>query len=185
MNREGLVRRVTLDGMLFALAVVLSIVEGMIPVPAPVPGARIGLANITVMYAAFFAGRRDALVVAALKGMFAFITRGAVAGALSLSGGILSAVVMIALVSAFRERVSYVMLSVAGAVAHNAGQLVVIRFIYSSLALAAYAPMLVASGIVSGIITAAILRALLPAARRFGMVDRYAGININEKRGVD
>jgi heptaprenyl diphosphate synthase len=163
-----LVRRVTLDGALFALAVVLSVVEGMLPMPAPVPGVRLGLANIAVMYALLFVGRRDALTLAVLKGLFAFVTRGVVAGALSLSGGAASVIIMIILMAAFRERVSYAMLSVAGALAHNAGQMAVVKFIYSSLTLAAYAPALVISGIASGIVTAAILRALLPAVRRFG-----------------
>ncbi|MDR1599185.1 MAG: Gx transporter family protein [Oscillospiraceae bacterium] len=168
MSGRALVRRVTLDGALFALAVVLSVVEGMLPMPAPVPGVRLGLANIAVMYALLFVGRRDALTLAVLKGLFAFVTRGVVAGALSLSGGAASVIIMIILMAAFRERVSYAMLSVAGALAHNAGQMAVVKFIYSSLTLAAYAPALVISGIASGIVTAAILRALLPAVRRFG-----------------
>ncbi|MDR1263065.1 MAG: Gx transporter family protein [Oscillospiraceae bacterium] len=167
MSDSGrLARRVALDGMLFALAVVMSVVDGMIPVP--VPGVRLGLSNIAVMYALFFVGRRDALTLAALKGLFAFVTRGVTAGAMSLSGGLLSVLVMTLLTVVFGKRVSYTMLSVAGALAHNAGQMIVVKFIYSSLTLSAFAPVLVISGIAAGVATAAILRAFLPVAKRFG-----------------
>ncbi|MDR2656810.1 MAG: Gx transporter family protein [Oscillospiraceae bacterium] len=165
-NGGRLARRVALDGMLFALAVVMSVVDGMIP--TPVPGVRLGLSNIAVMYTLLFVGRRDALTLAALKGLFAFVTRGAIAGALSLSGGLLSVLVMTLLTAVFGERVSYIMLSVAGALAHNAGQMIVVKFVYSSLALSAFAPVLAISGIAAGVVTAAILRAFLPIAKRFG-----------------
>ncbi|GHU71533.1 hypothetical protein AGMMS49992_05710 [Clostridia bacterium] len=171
-DHPGGVRRVAIDGMLFALAMALSAAEGILPIPAPMPGIRLGLANIVVMYAVFFVGRWDALTLAMLKGLFALLTRGAVAGALSLAGSLLSVLIMIMLIAIFGKHISYFMLSVAGALAHNAGQLIVVKLIYASLAAAAFVPILTMSGIAAGFVTAGILRAFMPAAKRMGFIAR-------------
>ena len=89
-RRVGKAKRLALTAMLFAVAVVLSIVEGMAPALLPVPGARFGLSNIAVMYALFFLKKQDAFWIALLKGLFAALTRGAVAGILSGFGGVCS-----------------------------------------------------------------------------------------------
>ena len=94
-----------LAAMIFAVALVLSLVENMMPpLPIAVPGVKCGLSNIAVMDALFFLGKKQAYLIAILKGGFVFITRGIIAGALSLSGGILSITVMLLLLVVFREK---------------------------------------------------------------------------------
>ena len=67
---------IVLASMIFAVALVLSIVENILPpLPIPVPGVKFGLSNIAVMYALFFLGWKQAYVIAVLKGGFVFITR--------------------------------------------------------------------------------------------------------------
>ena len=171
-NRDGIrlkTRRAALDGMLFALAIVLSILEGMIPVPVPVPGVKLGLSNIVVMYALFFLGKRDAFALAILKGMFAFVTRGWIAGLLSVSGGILSVAIMALLQLIFKANVSYFLLSIAGAIFHNGGQLVVVKFIYPMMGVAPLTPILVLSGIAAGVVTSATLRGFMPLIKRYSL----------------
>lgn len=71
-----------LSALMFAAAIVLSIVENMLPpIVVAVPGVKFGLSNIAVMYALFFLGKKQAYTIAILKGLFAFITR--LAGLLS------------------------------------------------------------------------------------------------------
>ncbi|HMM33085.1 MAG TPA: Gx transporter family protein, partial [Clostridia bacterium] len=94
-NKSVNVKRIALLGMLFALAIVLSIIEGFIPVPVPVPGVRLGLANIVIMFALFQLSKRDALGLVVLKAGFVAATRGAVAGALSLTGGLFAFFAMV------------------------------------------------------------------------------------------
>ncbi|MEG2672808.1 MAG: Gx transporter family protein, partial [Ruthenibacterium sp.] len=87
-------RRTALLGMLFALAMVLSFLEGsLVPLLGLPPGVKLGLANVVVMYALFFLGKADAGMLVVLKSAFSFFTRGASAGALSLAGGVLSLLV--------------------------------------------------------------------------------------------
>lgn len=156
-----------LTSMIFAAALVLAIVENMLPpLPIAVPGVKFGLSNIAVMYALFFLGKKEAYTIGILKSIFVFITRGGIAGLLSLSGGILSITVMILLIAIFKEKVSYLMISIFGAVFHNVGQFIVITVIYTGINMLAYLPVLLISGLAAGIVTSTLLRFIMPAFQR-------------------
>lgn len=159
-------KRLVLTAMLFALAIVLSIVEGMLPAPVPVPGVRFGLSNIVVMYALFFLQKQDAFFIAILKGLFAAMTRGAVAGLLSVTGGLMSILVMLAVMRILKEKGSYFIYSMSGALAHNLGQFIAISVLYTSIGIWYYLPVLVLAGIVAGMVTAVLLKFILPALER-------------------
>lgn len=164
MNKTQLM---VLTSMVFATAIVLAIVENTLPgLPIPVPGVKFGLSNIAVMYALFFIGTKQAYTVALLKAGFVFITRGVVAATLSLAGGILSLTVMIILLFLFKEKITYLMLSIFGAVFHNIGQFIIITVLYTGMNLWAYFPVLLVSGLVAGIVTSTLLRFVMPAFHR-------------------
>ena len=91
-------RRIALSGLLFALAMALSFIEGTLTIPGLLPGMKLGLANIVVMYALFFMGPRQALVLDVLKALFVFLVSGFTAGFLSLCGGLLSLLLVLGLV---------------------------------------------------------------------------------------
>lgn len=152
-----------LTAMLFALAIVLSVVEGMLPAPVPVPGVKFGFSNIVVMYALFFLEKQDAFLIAILKGLFAALTRGVTAGLLSTAGGLLSIFVMLLLMKVMKDKGSYFIYSMSGALAHNMGQFIVISLLYTSIGIWYYLPVLIGAGIVTGMITAILLRYILPA----------------------
>lgn len=155
-------RKLTHLAILLALTVVLSIFEGMIPNFVPVPGVKIGLANIAVMYSLLFYGKKEAVLLNVAKAALGFATRGAIAGFLSLCGGLLSIAVIIVLAAAFKNKISYILLSVAGAVFHNIGQLIAVYFILDNYDLFYYLPVLIISGVVMGIITGILLKTLMP-----------------------
>lgn len=160
-------KALVLTSLLFAIALVLAVVENSLPpLPFAVPGVKLGLSNIAVMYALFFLHKRQAFAIAVLKALFVAITRGFIAGLLSFSGGILSLIVMSLLLWVFKEKISYFILSVFGAVFHNIGQFVVISFIYTSVYLWVYLPVLLVSGVFAGIATSALLKLILPAFKR-------------------
>lgn len=160
-------RRLVLTSLLLAIALVLSIVENSLPpIMAAVPGVKFGLSNIAVMYALFFLNKKEAFSIAVLKSCFVFMTRGFVAALLSLCGGMLSIIVMALLILVFRDKISYLLLSVCGAVFHNIGQFIAVSIIYSNLYLWVYLPVLLISGVLAGIATATLLRFILPALKR-------------------
>ncbi len=161
-------RSIALSGLLFALAMALSFIEGTLVIPGLLPGMKLGLANIVVMYALFFMGPRQALVLDVLKAMFVFLVSGFTAGLLSLCGGLLSLLVMWLLYYVLPVRPTWFILSVCGALAHNVGQLLGAGVIISSSLSLYYAPVMLVMGLVMGALTSITLRALLPALGRLG-----------------
>lgn len=158
-----------LTGLLFAVVLVLSILENQLPMPVPVPGVKLGLSNIVVMYSLFFVGKKQAFLLAVLKSLFVFMTRGAVAALLSLCGGVLSILMMTMLLLIFKDKISYLILSIAGAVFHNVGQFIAICLLYTSLNLWVYLPVLLISGVIAGVATSTLLKFSLPALQRVGL----------------
>lgn len=163
-------RTLVLTSLLFAIAIILSVVENSLPpILVGVPGVKLGLSNIAVMYTLFFLTKRQAFMVAVLKSAFVFMTRGAVAAALSLTGGVLSLLVMIVFLYVFRDRISYLVLSIFGAVFHNVGQLVAISVLFTSLYIWAYLPVLLVTGVAAGVATSTLLKFVLPAFQKVGL----------------
>jgi heptaprenyl diphosphate synthase len=169
LKNKNKTQLMVLTAMVFATALVLAVIENALPaLPIAVPGVKFGLSNIAVMYALFFLGRKEAYTIAILKSGFVFVTRGAIAAALSLAGGILSITVMVLLIFLFRKKISYLILSIFGAIFHNVGQFAVITIIYTGMNLWAYFPVLLISGLVAGIVTSTLLRFIMPAFNRIG-----------------
>jgi heptaprenyl diphosphate synthase len=130
---------------------------------------RLGLSNVVVMYAATLMGGREAVLLNVLKAVFVLLTRGYVAGILSLSGGLLSICVILLLLGAFHEKASCIFISVCSATAHNIGQVLAISAIMGTWWWSYYAPFLLMFGVCLGIITGIVLKVLMPAvsARRW------------------
>ena len=152
-------------GLLFALALVLTFLESLIPTAGFLPpGVKLGLSNIVTMYAAIFLGYREAYAISVLKSLFVLVTRGAVAAFMSISGGFAS-VTNVLLLLLPKERLSYLLISVIESVTHNLGQLAAASFILGADALL-YSPILVVSGVAMGVVTGLVLRAVMPALNR-------------------
>ncbi|NJP41000.1 Gx transporter family protein [Oscillospiraceae bacterium HV4-5-C5C] len=166
MNKTG-VHRMALVAMLLALGIVLSWFEDLLPpIPSPVPGKlKIGLSNIAVMYTLFFVGVKEALLLALLKAFFAYLTRGFVAACLSLGGGLLS-VLLMWLLTKLPGHSSWLLLSAVGAVAHNLGQYGVLCLFFQGVSLWWVLPYLLIFGLATGVLSATLLRVIMPALRR-------------------
>lgn len=162
--------QIALMGLLFALALVLTAVEYMIPpIPMMPPGVKLGLANIVTMYCLFFLGKKQTFAIVFLKSGFVFLLRGATAFLMSLSGGVISAAVMILLLAAAGGKLSYLVVSIAGAIFHNIGQLIVASFLLGTGMVVFYLPLLILSGVVMGYITGTLLRIVAPAFHRISI----------------
>lgn len=157
---SGKSRKIAVCGLLGALALVLTLLEGMLPpIPGLPPGARPGLSNIVTMFAAGSLGLPYALAIALIKGVFAFLTRGVTAGLMSLSGGLMSTLAMWAVWK--KTRFSLLFTGVCGALAHNAAQLCIAVLLTGRAALF-YIPAMLLLSIVCGLCTGLVLRLLLP-----------------------
>lgn len=146
MNKQNRTHIVALTGVLAALAVALSFIESLLP-PLPVPGAKVGLANVTLMIALLELPFPCAAGVAAVKVLFALF-RGGVSCLMSLAGTTLSLVGMMLV----KRTLSPVGMGVFGAFLHNAGQWVIAYLLYGD-AMLYYAPLLCLLAIPAGILT--------------------------------
>ena len=157
-------RFLAVNGLLGALALVLSALEMMLPaMPFLPPGAKLGLSNLATMYAVGSTGLLPALCIALIKGLFAGMMRGMTAMLMSLAGGFLSTLVMWAV---FRCRQLGMMgVGILGALAHNAAQLFT-AFLLTSAAVFWYAPILVLFSLISGTLTGILLRVIMPVLHK-------------------
>lgn len=144
-------RRLAFGAMFTALALIFSYVEFLIPLPVPVPGIKLGLANLVIIIAIYRMSFKYAFTINCVRIVASGLLFSGVFGMLySFAGGILSLVVMYVL---YRTgRFSMVGISMAGGVMHNLGQLLTACLIVSSVSLMSYFAVLLFSGLISGIL---------------------------------
>ena len=158
--------KIALFGVLSAVALTLSYLEGLIPTVAFMPpGAKRGFSNIATVFAASSMGLVSALAITFIKALFAGITRGVTAFFMSLCGGILSTVTMYLLFK-LSKKTGYMAIGIICALVHNFGQLIVAIITAGNLSVLGYAPVLLISGTVTGAVTGTVLRAVMPSLER-------------------
>lgn len=142
-------KRVARYGLLAALAMALSWVESIIPLPAAPPGMKLGLANLVAVYALYRMTFRDAAVISLARVALVSAAFGsAYSFAYSMAGAVLSLAVMPLLKRT--GKFSVVGVSIAGGVSHNIGQILVAMAVLGSVRLAWYLPALLAAGTAAG-----------------------------------
>lgn len=147
------IRRIARDAVLTAAALTIFIVELQIPAPAPIPGVKLGLANIVTLVALFTLGPWDALAVLLCRVTLGAVFAGNMTALLySLTGGLLALAVTVLTRKLLTERQIWVA-SVFAAMAHNLGQILAAVLVTSTPALFAWLPPLLVSGIVTGVFT--------------------------------
>ena len=144
------IRRTTRIALLTALSLILFVLEGFLPLPLPVPGAKLGLAAIVTLIALHLLPARDAALMLMLRILLASFFGGGVAPMLySLAGGAASFAAMVLLKK--YTQLSIVGISAAGGFLHNMAQLLVAAAVMQTTALFSYAPVLGFVGILTGI----------------------------------
>ena len=155
-----------MQSILLSIMFAVSSLERLLPpLPFMPPGARIGLANVVVMYTVFFIGPGEAFILNFLKSALISLSRSPIAGSFSLAGGMLSCCVIVILVKLFGNRVSVILISITGAIAHNLGQLAVFSVMIGLPVALYYLPFLLVAGIVMGIVTGITLNVILPVIK--------------------
>lgn len=167
MSKTTKASKIALLGLMLAMVSVLSYIEHSIPpIPFLPPNVKLGLSNIVTMYCVYFIGFKEALLLAFLKSVFVSMTRGLIAGILSLSGGILSILVLILLLILFKEKISYILSSVFSAIAHNIGQFAAVSILMRTNVFYYYLPVLLIFGVFVGVVTGIMLKIVLPVLKK-------------------
>lgn len=148
--------RLTQFSLLVASAVILHAVEGMFPPPLPVPGARVGLANIVSLVCLIAFGARAAFLLAGLRTVLGSLVGGGFLGfgfILSFGAAMVSVAGMALLRGLGRERFSLVGLSLFGALVHNVTQLGLAALIVRNAGVFAYLPYMLMGSLPTGALT--------------------------------
>jgi heptaprenyl diphosphate synthase len=141
-------KKITVMAMCIALAMILSYVESQIPSPG-IPGVKLGLANLAVIFALYQLGWREAAGISLLRVLLVSLLFGHVASLLySAAGAVLSLLGMILLRRI--PQFSCVAVSVTGGVLHNIGQ-ILMAWALMGANVVWYLPVLILSGTVAGV----------------------------------
>ena len=142
-------KRIARYALLVSLAMVLSWLESLIVFPGLLPGMKVGLTNLVVVFALYRMSPRDAAAVSLARVALVSLTFGnAYSFAYSLAGAVLSLAVMTGLKKT--GRFSILGVSIAGGVCHNLGQLGVAMAVLGTARLGWYLPWLMAGGVAAG-----------------------------------
>jgi heptaprenyl diphosphate synthase len=157
-------RRLAQTALLAALALVLGYVESLVPVPATIPGVRLGLGNICVLLALYLLDTRSALVVMVLKvGVSAMLFGSPMAIVYSTAGALLSFGGMWLLKR--WDKINVVAVSIVAAVLHNTAQVLVATALLETPAIMLNLPTLAIVACVTGTVTGTIASQVIKALR--------------------
>ena len=148
-SRRSSAGKIAQYGLLIALAFIFSYVEALIPLPVPVPGIKLGLANLVNVVGLYTVGAAGTLVVGILRIVmvgFTFSNPGSMLYA--LAGGILSLTVMA--LSKKMDWFGKTGVSILGGVFHNIGQLSMAAWITKTAGVFTYLPVLLVAGVITG-----------------------------------
>ncbi len=150
MNSKEQNRKITQLGLFTAIAIIFGYVEMLIPIPFPVPGIKLGLANLSILYILLRYTWKEAAVVSAVRIIIVGLMFGSMFSIIySLAGAAVSLMVMTLLLRFTKSSVPAV--SISGGIAHNIGQLIIACLIVENLSLLYYAPVLLIAGMITGL----------------------------------
>ena len=160
-------RKVAIFGVFTALALIFSYVELLIPINFGIPGAKLGLANLMTVLVLYKMGIKEALSVTRI--ILSGFMFGNLFGILySLSGGLLSFLVMVLLKKS--DRFSVAGVSIGGGTAHNIGQLLVAMVVVQTYQVGYYLPVLLVAGEVTGLLIGLVAKEVLKRIQGISLV---------------
>ncbi len=142
------IRNITNIALLTAMALAISLLEHMIPLPVPIPGAKLGFSNMIILITLYMYGFKSALIVGVLKSFLLMLITGSVSAFFySISGAILSSIAMAISLKYLSKIASFIGISEIGAFFHNLGQILVAMVFMGNVKMIIYFPALVIMGV--------------------------------------
>ena len=144
-------KKVAFLGLSIALSMILSFVEAQIPALVAIPGVKVGLPNLVVVFMLYKIGWKETVAVSIIRVLLSGMLFGSPVSIIySLAGATLSLIGMILLKKT--NLFSPITVSVVGGVLHNVGQIVVACFVTQTAQIVYYLPVLMISGIIAGVV---------------------------------
>ena len=140
--------KITYIAVLSALAVVFGYIESLFPLPIAIPGIKLGISNIVILFALMKMNKSDAFFILIIKVLVCSLLFSGINSLFySFSGGIMS---FLAMILALKLGLSIIGASMAGGVFHNLGQILMASVILGSFSAFYYLPVLLLSGLIVG-----------------------------------
>jgi len=148
--------------MLLCCAVVIGYIERSIPLDFTVPGVRLGLANVVILYSLYKLKPGEVFILVILKCLLTSVFTASITALMySICGSILSFIAMLIMMKVGKNFFSPVGVSVIGAICHNIGQILAASFILGSFLVISYLPVLLISGLITGVLVGIIVKILI------------------------
>ena len=144
-------KKVAMLGLTIALAMIMSYIEALVPLSFAVPGIKMGLANIVIIFVLYKIGTKEAILVSLIRVILvSLLFSNVMAMAYSIAGAVLSLSVMWLLKKT--DRFSFVGVSIAGGIMHNVGQIIMAVILLGTEQIALYLPVLIITGTATGVV---------------------------------
>ncbi|MCF0151448.1 MAG: Gx transporter family protein [Firmicutes bacterium] len=161
-------KKLTYMALLTAVALIIFVIEAQIPSPIPVPGVKLGLANIITVFAMFRLKPKETFLILVCRILLGAVFAGQMMTLLySFCGGMCCFFLMLLMRRIVTEEQIWVC-SVAGAMAHNLGQLAAAMAVVKTFGLIVYLPVLMVSGMLAGAFTGFCAQYLLKHLKKLG-----------------
>ena len=171
-------QKLTFISVLVAQALILYLVERMLPVPFIAPGAKLGLSNIITVVCLYLFNLKDAFTVIVLRIILSTLFGGSLSSFLySISGGLLSLIAMYLIKRFGKDYISIIGVSITGAFFHNVGQILMAAIIIKNINIIVYLPILSIAGIGTGFFVGITSRYLMLYVKKLPF---YSSINNNK-----
>ena len=147
------VRKLTLMALLTAIALTIFMIEAQIPALVPIPGVKLGLANIVTVFAVFVLGPKEAAMILAARVFLGAVFAGNFSTIFySGAGGACAILVTIALRNVLTVKQLWVA-GALGAVAHSIGQMAMAIAVTGTPGIVVYLPMMIVCSVITGLFT--------------------------------
>ena len=144
-------KKVAMLGLTIALAMIMSYIEALVPLSFAVPGIKMGLANIVIIFVLYKIGTKEAILVSIIRVILvSLLFSNVMAMAYSIAGAVLSLSVMWLLKKT--DKFSFVGVSIAGGIMHNVGQIIMAVILLGTEQIVLYLPVLIITGTVTGVV---------------------------------
>ena len=169
------IKKITNLALLTAMALAISLIEHYIPLPIPIPGAKLGLSNIVLLVSLYFYGFKAGLAIGLLKSFLLVLATGMVTSFFfSAMGAILACIAMKVSLKFLGKNLSFIGISELGAFFHNMGQVIVAALVIGNIKIFYYFPLLVFIGTFSGFFVGLSSNYIIKHMEKIG-IEKYYG----------
>ena len=161
-NTKNKINRLTQLSLFLAMGIILNLIESMIPLPIAIPGVKLGLANTIGLVLLYYYSEKEYVLIGFARVLFVGLLRTGIFSMtfmISLAGWFLSSLIVVIFYKL--KSLSIYGLSVISAIFHGVGQIVVVMIYYNTTGIVLYLPILMITGIITGLLTSGVTALIL------------------------